>query len=239
VEPLWRLRFAGPVYARLTASGDVVYVSGHDKLYALRARDGSVMWEAPVSQNPPVTRGNLVYTEGFDGGLSALNVTDGARRWGFQDGNSPLATPVFDGPVAYVGVSIPAPSGERGGIWALDAQTGTQLWRVPSSTDSAGFPDTPVAAADGILYTAGGYMMRGLDTRSGTELWRYGTQGDLLSTTPQIIGDVIYGYCLSTVFSLLARTGEVRWTSPYPAVSIRKSCERVRVCAGRRDPTHR
>jgi outer membrane protein assembly factor BamB len=226
-EPLWRRRFSEPAYARLTASGDVVYVSGRDKLDALRARDGSLMWEAPVSQNPPVTHGNLVYTEGFYGGLSALNVTDGALQWGFQDGKSPLATPVFDGPVAYVGVSIPAPLSEHGGIWTLDAQTGTQLWQVPSSIDSLGSPDAPVAAAGGILYTAGLSMMRGLDTRSGTELWRYDTQGDLLITgslitrslipLPRIIGDVVYSHSGSTVFSLSARTGEVLWTSPYPA----------------------
>lgn len=211
-EPLWRLRLPDPGYAHLTVAGDLVYVDGRDTLYALGGREGTIMWEAPVSQIPPVTHGDLVYTEGFHGGLSALSVADGAERWSFEVGNSPLNTPVLDGQVAYVGVSVPCPIGERGGIWALDTQTGTQLWQVPSAIDSIYYPDTPVAVAGDTLYTSSGDMMRALDKANGTERWRNENLG-LANFVPQIIGDTVYG----PLFAVSAISGQPLWTSNYPA----------------------
>lgn len=218
-EPLWRFRVADPRHALLTAAGDVVYVTCPrvDKLYSLRTEDGSVMWEAAAGQGMPVIHGNLVYTEGYHGGLSAWGMADGGKRWDFQAGNAALAAPVFDGPVAYVGVSVPAPLGERGGIWALDAQAGTPLWQVPSAIDTASSPDSPVTVAGDTLYTSSGFMMRALDKSNGAERWRYYTPNGPFSAAPQVVGDIVCGGADSTLFALSARSGEPLWSSDYPA----------------------
>jgi outer membrane protein assembly factor BamB len=104
-----------------------------------------------------------LYTTGYDGMLHCYDVTNGDHLWDFWTGSSGLETPYGHWPMTYGGLTVadgkvfveaaehsPTNPYWRGGkLYAIDAQTGKQLWNISSM-------------GDGILYstlvTADGYL---------------------------------------------------------------------------------
>ncbi|MFI5273466.1 MAG: PQQ-binding-like beta-propeller repeat protein [Ktedonobacterales bacterium] len=103
---------------------------GHAQILALRAADGMLLWTADESSGDLVVNsldvsGGTVYVglvhavNDSQAYLDALDAATGARRWrDLLPGNAQGTT--VAGTVAYVGTT--------GGLFALDAATGTVLW---------------------------------------------------------------------------------------------------------------
>ncbi|MFD0690432.1 outer membrane protein assembly factor BamB family protein [Actinomadura fibrosa] len=158
LRPRWTATLAGNVSATPTVSLGTVYVPDYGgKLSAVDALTGAVRWQRPVSDytgvagdvsrtSPAVAGANLILGDGVSsrpstGGarvLAADRVT-GARRWSTVIDADPAAmvttSPVVDGNTVYVGTASRVEFGDgnpvrfRGSVVALNATTGTVLWR--------------------------------------------------------------------------------------------------------------
>jgi outer membrane protein assembly factor BamB len=219
-KPLWHLRVPSDV--QLTAAGASVYAVSNlkDRLYALRAADGSVRWEMPGEWSTPVTGRGLVYLSPEDGGLSAHSIGSGNKQWASPEASAAPSGPLLNGTVLY---TIGGVSGTSV-ILALDGQTGRKLWAVPAISDASQSTDVPFTVTAGTVYSATGAVIRALDARDGTELWRWAVPGGglTLSPSPQVAQGIVYGgYSVynsneSVQFALSARDGSLLWSRTYP-----------------------
>ena len=110
---------------------------------------------------------DTLYATAYDGMIHAYNVKTGKHLWDFSTGSSGLETVYGTYPLSSIGFSIAdgklyACSGEHspsmplwrgGGMWCVDASTGTLLWKI------TGWFEYPVIA-DGYLVALNGGDMQ-------------------------------------------------------------------------------
>lgn len=190
----------------------VVYTGGGDgALSALDAATGAIRWQtalgAATSSSPAVADG-LVYIGSRDGVLHAVDAQAGKPRWDFRPDGGTLITPaVADGLVFQATANGKA--GDRNALYALDAQTGTEVWRVGAPPGQGFFGP---AVGKGTVYVPGtdGQVLA-LDTATGQERWRFAT-GDLIDAAPALVDDTLYVAGQDrTLYALDTATGEERW----------------------------
>lgn len=203
---LWRFMTNAEVSVRPVLSGGVLYaVNANDTLLALNPKTGKVLWSqhrAPAfgmevaGHAAPLVSGGLVYLAFSDGTVTAFDAKTGEERWQPVDlsaeaeqtlGEIPQYLDVDTTPIAHeleTGAAIFVGSYE-GGVFALDAQTGTQLWAntgVRGVTDLLLWtqPEHPARKGDGpplparevLVASTGTTGLWGLDPQTGEQLWR-------------------------------------------------------------------
>jgi outer membrane protein assembly factor BamB len=156
----WRWTGDGPGYASpilVTFAGTrQVVTQSQNKIVGLDARDGRLLWEAPIKtpyeQNSvtPVVAGDLLIYAGLDNPTIAVRVTAGlGKGW--------TAAPVWKNEQVSMYMSTPAARSNtlygmstrnRGQFFAIDAATGKTLWLGrPREAENASI----VAAGDYLL----------------------------------------------------------------------------------------
>lgn len=147
-ERSWTRELPGPPCDALTTTRDVVVVGGAFGLRAFGLEDGAPAWNADL---PPVTGplahdGRTLTAPVEGGGLVAVDVATGARRWtGSGRGGAPVLAgtgPTLAGDVVW--------TASEGGLVAWDLTSGKALGRVR-------VPDIvrrPVVAGDGHVIVA-------------------------------------------------------------------------------------
>jgi outer membrane protein assembly factor BamB len=126
-------------------------------LYALQARDGTLLWRFPAKGGVYniVASGEAVYLSTADAHIYALHPNSGSVIWSFAPIGNWQAGPVIAGSTIYLGagststsypsgISVTAPGGH---IYALHASNGRVIWNFRTGS-IAGRP----VAADGIVY---------------------------------------------------------------------------------------
>jgi outer membrane protein assembly factor BamB len=114
---------------------------------------------------------------------------------------------VVDG-VVYVGSS-------SGLVFAIDAATGTELWRI--STEDAVFSSPAVDG--GTVYIGSGAedfapgILYALDGSTGAERWRFATNGAVFGAPAIASGTVFVGSTAGEVYALDGTSGAERWTA--------------------------
>jgi outer membrane protein assembly factor BamB len=173
--PLWKR--SDPLNgAGLISDGDQVILVGLGGLDALRASDGTILWQATYDTPAAsyVLQADTLYgvsTAIGDGanpysaiGYFAVNLADGKLLWSMTIptfiipgiANQTLSGPVVSGNAMYFGTA-------NGVVIAVRASDGVMLWKTstistPVSDPSSGInPVTPVAALNGSLYVNGEY----------------------------------------------------------------------------------
>jgi len=201
----WRFMSNAEVSRRPILQNGLLYVvNANDTLLALEPDTGKVRWsqhrspatgmEVAGYAGPAVFRGK-VYTGFSDGNVVAYDALTGAERWQPVDlaaeaeqtlgevpqqldvDTTPVPNMLPTGPVVYV-------ASYAGGVFALDAESGVQvwpnaavtgvsdlvLWREPAHVRRDGGPPEPART---ILIAASGTSgLWGLDPETGRELWR-------------------------------------------------------------------
>jgi outer membrane protein assembly factor BamB len=109
-----------------------------------------------------LTLGWLAVAPAFTADAPPASITGPAVAWKFNTGQEVVAAPVVADGVVYCG-------SKGGGVFALDAATGAQVWKAQMK-----FPVTARAALAGdavVLECAN--ALHGLDRKTGQERWRF------------------------------------------------------------------
>jgi alcohol dehydrogenase (cytochrome c) len=204
--------------------GGVMYVStSYNRLFALDARTGSVLWRYDHEQPDdtrvccgPVNRGvaiagDLVLMATLDAKLLAFDRRTGEIRWRseitpYADGFSATSAPLVVGDLAYIGIAG-GEYGVRGFFDAYDVRTGERVWRH-FTVPAAGEPGVETWA--GRSYETGGaptWNQGAWDEESDTLFWATG------NPAPDFNGDARAGDNLysNSVLAVDPHTGERKW----------------------------
>ena len=205
---------AGPPMVQGVADG-IVYAGTEAEQYALDATTGAKLWSSASLTFLGMAGRGAVCAAGPDG-LYGIRAADGRTLWhsAFELKNGILRSDQFsvlDGTLVY-GVDV------RGEISAVDARSGTAIWRFPADRQPWG-----LAVAGGVAYLAG-YAL-GTDTFSRIDLYavRAGKEVWHSQVSPSVLGLAVAGNrCYLSGFDgagsgldvLRANDGARSWTSP-------------------------
>jgi quinohemoprotein ethanol dehydrogenase len=152
----------------LTMSKGLILVpTANCKVIALNAKTGEILWEFALPERPArrgVAVGNdvgLVFAVGNTGSITAINAETGKSMWTHTLTPDPAhgrpanitSAPTYANGVLLVSISG-GDSGRRGGVSAVDAVTGKELWRFyavprPGERGSETWPDNEMWRAGG------------------------------------------------------------------------------------------
>ena len=207
----------GVVYAPTVAYGMVYAGSDDNRVYALDAETGELLWsfktQDVIRSSPTVTNGG-VYVGSNDNHVYALDSETGALLWRYDTGDwVQYSPPVRDGIVYVAAMS----EGDRR-IHALDGASGDVLWVAETSYP---FDDELAPAVEkGKVYApSGSGELHVLDTSTGELLWSLDV-GMGADSPPTVVGGVVYLTAVNTAYALDESTGELVWsygTERYPA----------------------
>jgi outer membrane protein assembly factor BamB len=205
----------GPaIYAPIVANG-VVYVGVQgDKVLALRAGDGTLLWQFSdqlIGLRPPQLVDGVVYVAAANdvqqGNVYALRASDGRLLWHYKTGAFLSETTVID-TAAYV-------TSQDGTLTALRTSDGQQLWQRTLGGGNLGTLWDQVQALNGVLYVAAtkmsaptastsspGLMPQALDI--GSLLWGSFQAAPAAQTIPHKEG-------VSTLYAIRASDGTTLW----------------------------
>jgi uncharacterized protein YjbI with pentapeptide repeats/outer membrane protein assembly factor BamB len=200
-------------YAPAVDAGVAYAVSTSGQLTALSATTGRKLWSwtDPNAGSPfprveaPVTAvGNLAF------------VADTNYLWAIGPGGyvawksyiTPTSAPTVAGSQLYVA------DGLGGYLYALNAASGRQLWKVKPGTNGCTSP----AYLAGIVYASCGNTLYALSAATGATEWNW-TDSDGTLTTSAVSGSTVYVSDAKgdSVYAINAKTGALLWT--YSAAS--------------------
>lgn len=227
-----------------TVAGSTVVAgnqTGRGGVFAIDTTTGKARWSyvpvfstgtASVSTAPAVS-GALVITPfaaAYPGSVIAVSLTTGKEVWRGPDPERGAGVAV-DGDLAYI-------LAKGGFLYALDAATGRERWKVDFGTGLAPCASRPVVG-DGVLYLTGigkaiagdaakpaGYYLFALDAKTGQERWRYRAEAPYVHpgvclNQPVLTADTIFATGDNYLYAVARATGRNRW----PPVEVRRSLE--------------
>ena len=207
----------GVVYAPTVAYGVVYAGSDDNRVYALDAETGELLWsfetEDVIRSSPTVTVG-AVYVGSNDNHVYALDRETGELLWKYETGDWVQYSP----PVRHGTVYVAAMSEGDRRVHALDGASGDVL-RVAET--SYPFDDELAPAVEnGKIYApSGSGELHVLDASTG-ELLRSLDVGMGADSPPTVVGGIVYLTAVNSAYALDESTGQLVWsygTERYPA----------------------
>ncbi|MEV7441545.1 PQQ-binding-like beta-propeller repeat protein [Streptomyces sp. NPDC091204] len=218
-QKLWELTgaqsdFETPEAAPVLHDG-TVYVWQDARLRALDARSGRESWSYPVGDAASCGNVPVRVTPAPDGnvyvaaGTRVLSVdrASGRVRWHFEAPAVFLAAPAFAPGAAVTGGGVYLVD-YLGTVYALDAATGHDRWRI--ATESRQSSD-PVVVANGNVHLGAGSALYTLDAVTGTPKWRFAAGGEITGLPAVADGRVHFGSADHCLYTLDAAGGQLRW----------------------------
>ncbi|MGW7441239.1 serine/threonine-protein kinase [Streptomyces sp. NPDC054849] len=218
-QKLWELTgaqtdFETPEAAPVLHDG-TVYVWQDARLRALDARSGRESWSYPVGDAASCGNVPVRVTPAPDGnvyiaaGTRVLSVdrASGRVRWHFEAPAVFLAPPAFAPGAAVTGGGVYLVD-YLGTVYALDAATGQDRWRI--ATEARQSPD-PVVVANGNVHLGAGSALYTLDAVTGTPKWRFAAGGEITGLPAVADGRVHFGSADHCLYTLDAAGGQLRW----------------------------
>lgn len=210
-------------------------VNGSGGLYAIDANTGRVRWsffpKFSFTYNvntPPAVAGKVVVAPFAAGAVVAFDIASGKELW---RGPKPALTAAVgtDGMTVFFG-------GEDGDIYALDAATGQQRWKVEFEPTLAPCYSKPLVTDNTVILTAigpaapkdptkrGGYYIFAFDKATGQERWRFRGEAPYIHngvclSQPARHGNTLYSSGESRIYAVDLESGRSRW----PAVELRRT----------------
>ena len=160
----WRTA-TGPTTAPLLAKDGWIIAATENRLFAIRASDGGVIWSqdsGPQTQRPAIS-GDLLFVPLASGSIRALDLTTGALRWERRFAGSP-AEPLVVGDRLYVGATDKK-------FHCLRTSDGEIDWSFQIGAIVRG-----AAATDGerVFVAALDNLVRAFTIGSGSQKWQQG-----------------------------------------------------------------
>jgi outer membrane protein assembly factor BamB len=210
--------------APAVANGVAYFGTLDGTVYALDVSAGHQLWHdqlgGGIISSPTIASG-VVYVGSDNDYIYALNAQNGSIRWRF-DAAMGNETVVPGSVVIANGVMYGSASDQtdHSYLFAVDAGTGAQLWRVKVVSQLF----TNVQVGNGTIYLASSTIARAgsssatpgyvyaYDAKTGKQLWRSSTIGNAVLSAPTISNNIIYaGSVDSFVYAFNAQTGALVW----------------------------
>lgn len=238
---LWRFMTNAEVARRPVLDGGLLYVTNaNDTVLAIEPGSGKLVWnqhrtpaagmEVAGHSGAAVFHGK-VYAGFSDGTVAAFDAKTGAERWQPVDlaaeaeqtlgqvpdqldvDSTPIPDTLPSGAVVYVG-------NYAAGVYALDAETGTEVWGNPGVfgvTDISLFNQPAHRRRDGrdeperrvLLAASGTTGLWGLDPTTGTELWRRSLPATAISHPVVVSGALLVSASRLGIYLLNPLGGEL------------------------------
>jgi len=179
-------------------SNDHLFIgSGDGNCYSINIQTGKIEWKfisGSVIRSSPLISNGFVYFGDCDGKVYCLDAAKGKKVWQFNtigdtlnnekegfDRKAIIASPVIKNNTIIVG-------GRDGYLYALDAKTGSQLWKYNYNVS---WVISTVAIKDSIVIsgTSDGQIVNALNFFSGKEIWQ--KPASLVWSSPIIIGNSV------------------------------------------------
>lgn len=195
--------------------GNTIYYACRDRLYALDAETGRVLWRYPVDQplnaqfrTMPAVSGGIVYVGATDGNLYALSADTGRYLWAFRTQGAILSHPTVVNDVVYFGSA-------DGRVYAVNARTGDPVWRGGFRTNDA--VNGAVAVEDDMVYfISADQTLYAAAAPTGLLSWRLRLPGTLYVLTPVVSERNVYVAASNVLYVLQARNGRQLWARTLP-----------------------
>ena len=230
---VWRTNLGSGTGSRYSAEGTplfyegVLYVTtGENDVFALDVETGETLWtyqgnlESEISTiccawaNRGVAMGEgRLYMGRLDGDLVAIDQQTGEELWtadtgDWRDGMTITAAPLYADGVVYTGVSG-GEYGVRGRLYALDAETGEELWRR-YTVPGPGEPGHETWPQDNDAWQFGGsviWQTPTIDPELDLIYFSTSNPGPLFNGSERE-GENLYS---NSILALDRATGEYRW----------------------------
>jgi outer membrane protein assembly factor BamB len=222
--PLWTYTLGALTFASPVVHDGIAYVGARDgKFHAVRTSDGTAVWTAATPNRidgRAVVTGEAIYFVDGKVDLVCLARADGAEKWrtplhdsALADGpvaenptfNRRTATPLVVGDVVYAGST-------DGGLYALDAATGTKRWRAAAGAPV--FTGVTRLEDGSLLFGAMDGAVVRVDA-AGRELARMKAGGSVTTTPVVIDGIVVVGCRNYMLYGFNLRDGSLAWSYSY------------------------
>ncbi|MFJ3932223.1 MULTISPECIES: PQQ-binding-like beta-propeller repeat protein [unclassified Streptomyces] len=218
-EKLWELTGAQTEFETAEAGpaivGDTVFVWKDARLRALEARTGAERWSYPVGDAAscghvpvrvqPAPDGCAYVSAGTR--VIAVEIASGLVRWHFEAPAVFLSPPAFAPGPAVTGGGVYL-ADYLGTVYALDAATGKDRWRIATEPRPS---VEPVLVAAGNVHVGSGSALYTLDAVTGTPMWRFAAGGEVVGTPVAADGRVHFGSADHVLYTLDASGGQLRW----------------------------
>ncbi|MFI5756149.1 PQQ-binding-like beta-propeller repeat protein [Streptomyces sp. NPDC051569] len=201
---------AGPVVVDGT-----VYVWKDTRLKALDARSGAERWSYPIGDAAscggvpvrvlPAPDGHLYVSAGTR--VLCVEIATGHVRWHFEAPAVFLSPPAFAPGPAVTGGGVYL-ADYLGTVYALDATTGKDRWRIATESRQS---IEPVLVADGNIHVGSGSAVYTLDAVTGTPKWRFAAGGEVIGAPVVAEGRLHFGSADHVLYTLDASGGQLRW----------------------------
>lgn len=216
-EAAWTVDIGAESWSQPAAADGVAYVAANDgAVRAIDLQSGTVDWTfrtgGDIRAGLLVDEG-VVYAVSDDGMLYAISV-DGSERWSTDIGNALAerddydnygSSPrIFDGTL-FVGSA-------DGGLYAVDPEDGTVLWRFASDGPVR---TTPAFGEGRVYFETLASSAYAVDARTGEEVWRFGLPGAGTTSPAYIDGSVVLGSRGTYLTVVDAASAETRWGFSY------------------------
>jgi outer membrane protein assembly factor BamB len=181
-EQRWHIQTTGLLFASPTViDGHVFVANDSGKLIAIHPDSGQIQWKfeagsgifAPVAASD----GRIIFST-TTGTTYALEPLHGQILWQFAGGGT--SGVAVAGDVVVVG-------SDGGGVSGLDADTGEQLWLIPTGATIRSAP----TVSGNVAIVASGRTLYGLNITAGEQLWTFGV-GYAIETSPVIVDSTIF-----------------------------------------------
>lgn len=163
----WHVDIENGIYSSPAVSNGTVYVGAEDQnVYALRAKDGSVMWkfktDSRIVSSAPTVEGNTLYAGCYSGSFFAVNAATGKMKWKVKTGDSIFSTPLVKGNKIFIGSN-------DGSLYSIESSSGKVLWKYNTGNEVKSKP----AAAGILVVVTSGKNVFAVDGNSGKLQWRH------------------------------------------------------------------
>jgi len=187
-KTLWGLSLTSNQYEGFpTTDGRFVYsVLTNNTLIAYLSGTGQRAWSKAFPQNltmaPPVWNGELVVSTA-DGRVNAVNAASGSDLWSTKV-NGSIEDTRSSAALGYGEVFL----GTSEGFYALNATTGSVIWRVGTAGSTFG---TPTVVGGMVFVADQGGTLHEFDASNGSTIWSYSGLGVGYVSEPIVANGII------------------------------------------------
>jgi outer membrane protein assembly factor BamB len=227
---MWAFKTTGAVVGSPVkdAMSTVIFVGTNTgKVHAIYP-DGRPKWEVSAGNRisaAPTSMGTKVFVTSNEGDVKALDILSGKPLWAHKR-SARIATSVTFVPGGITeeekkripsGVSMVLFGCDDRNVYALNAETGAQLW---SFTGKSSFTGQPLVVGDKVYVGCNDFMLYSLELSNGSKTWHMSTRGVLKDQVTHRDGIIYFGSGDNNVYAVYAGSGVLKWKAPGPAAVV-------------------